>query len=282
MNSKMAVTPSNVITLLSEENLPFSDSSVLKTVYLRVAKAYTQKIRNLNIYRDEITSLNQLVNSLYSSLPTVSQFDSFLRVVHNILLVTDTNYRVILLRVIRISLTGGEDYFNKFIGNSDMIWIVCTSFERDSEYLPERMQAHKIIKACVISCPKDKQFPNIFVRSLVSVANQKDDQLRRVSLEALRLLCVSNPYEFANGNGPTVLFDAILDPNFSDMSTSLLLSVLHSLSDEKSRKYLFARLDLRTLVRHFIVIITWMCVNNLAYDMKVYNFSNILWCSCRH
>lgn len=232
---------------LAETELPFGGHAVLRNVYLRIAKTSTQKIRNLTLYREEIASLNTLVDSLHNDLPSVSQYQQFLAVAHDIILTTDTNFRFILLRVIRICLNGGTEFFSTLFHDFDIVWIICTSFERDAEYLPERTQAHKIIKACIMSYPT--MCPRAFVRSLVSVASQKDDQLRRVSLEALRILCVTNPKGFANGNGASVLFEAILDPNLSDISNSLLLSLLQSLGDESNRKYLNARLDLRTLVR---------------------------------
>eukprot|EP01035_Chromulina_nebulosa_P018274 gene18274-23951_t len=85
-------------------------------------------------------------------------------------------------------------------------------------------------------------------KSLVAVANQKDDQLRRISLEALRILCVSNTKVFAVSNGLNVLIDAVLDPNTSDLAESLLLSLAHALNDDNSRKHLNPFLDLRTLL----------------------------------
>ena len=57
-------------------------------------------------------------------------------------------------------------------------WLVVTSFERDTEYLLERTQAFKLMTKVLPVA--GTSYPICFARSMVAVANFKEDSFRKV------------------------------------------------------------------------------------------------------
>lgn len=194
---------SNIIVDTSKYS--FTDSAMLSEIYTKISGIMSprhdtcKKSNSTTAYRDELTLLNSLIDSLIDDLPSISQFNNFLEAIHDLLVLADSNVRSILLRVIRFCITGGSEYVTTLYADVDILWIISVSFEKDVEYLIERIQAHKIIRVCLQLLHQD--FPLMFARSLVAVANQKDDKLRRESIEDLRILCINNPKVFSTSNG---------------------------------------------------------------------------------
>lgn len=220
----------------------------LNEIFSKISSIQSSKKRNLAGYRQELESLQGLVDSLRDNAPatTFDQFKIFLKDIHNILVVSDTNIRSNVLRTIRICISQNPMLLQLFLNDKDILWIVVTSFERDPQYLIERIQGYKLMKITMQLQPS--QFPLCFARSLQAVASQRDDSLRKISLEALRLLCLYNPVLFASANCSSLLIEAVLDPDISDMASPILLSILQTCSHEESRQALCARQQLRTLV----------------------------------
>jgi hypothetical protein len=86
---------------------------------------------------------------------------------------------------------------------------VTRSIERESKLVAERIQALKFIRRVmeIDSC----YMPACVVRSIVAIANHKDDNMRRVSLETLRELAIANVAIVCQCNGLKTLMDSILD-----------------------------------------------------------------------
>ena len=93
--------------------------------------------------------------------------------------------------------------------------------------------------------------PPCFVRSLVAVASHKEDNCRRVCLEALRELAITNTAIVAHCDGIRVLFDAILDSACQDLAESLVLTVLFIMNDASTRQYIRLPIDLHILFAPF-------------------------------
>jgi rapamycin-insensitive companion of mTOR len=108
------------------------------------------------------------------------------------------------------------------------------------------MQALKILKKFLDIAPN--LFPIGFARSLVAIAAEKSDNFRRVSLETLRELGIKNPAVAHEADVFRVLFDAVIDPTTSELSETILLSMLHLLNSAETRKYVRPQLDLQCLV----------------------------------
>jgi len=111
------------------------------------------------------------------------------------------------------------------------------------------MQALKLMKQFIAVAPME--FPFGFARSLVATSAQTGDGFRRVAIETLRELALANSYLVACCNGMKVLVEAAVDPALHDAADSLLLSVLHLVSQPSSRVNINMALDLRTLLSAF-------------------------------
>lgn len=107
------------------------------------------------------------------------------------------------------------------------------SLELESDFIWERMQALKIIKR-VVEVSADT-IPTAFVRSLIAVSSQKEDNFRRVSLECLRELSTKNAKIVADCGGFKVLFDSILDVGTKELAEPILISMLYLLNNASTR-----------------------------------------------
>jgi hypothetical protein len=116
---------------------------------------------------------------------------------------------------------------------SEIHWVVVASLERDGEYTPERMQALKLMERYMdIS---RSQFPVAFARSIVAVANAKEDSFRKLCLETLRSLSLRNPHVVAFANGFSSLLDAVIEPLSRELADKILFSILYLLDDCQTR-----------------------------------------------
>ena len=108
------------------------------------------------------------------------------------------------------------------------------------------MQALKIMKKFLDLSPE--LFPIGFARSLVAIAAEKSDNFRRVALETLRELGIKNPSVAHEADAFRILFDAVIDPTTTELSESILLSMLHLLNNGETRNFVRPQLDLQCLV----------------------------------
>jgi rapamycin-insensitive companion of mTOR len=106
------------------------------------------------------------------------------------------------------------------------------------------MQALKIMKKILDLAPR--LFPIGFARSLVA-------NFRRVALETLRELGIKNAEIAYEADAFRVLFDAVIDPSTSELSETILLSMLHLLNSAETRKFVRPQLDLQCLVCSLLV-----------------------------
>ena len=113
----------------------------------------------------------------------------------------------------------------------------------------ERMQALKLIEKTRLIAPRT--FPIAFARSLVAIANHKEDTFRKISIEALRSLSMVNPALVASVDGFIPLLDAIIEPINPPMADSILLTILYLLNDPHTRNLVSGSIDLRVLISPF-------------------------------
>jgi hypothetical protein len=139
--------------------------------------------------------------------------------------------------------------------------LVIISLEKEADFSWERMQALKIMKKILDLAPR--LFPIGFARSLVAIAAEKGDNFRRVALETLRELGIKNSGIAYEADAFRVLFDAVIDPTTSELSETILLSMLYLLNSAETRKFVRPQLDLQCLVCFLLLI---------YFDL----------CSCRH
>lgn len=182
--------------------------------------------------RDKVNELYQESTAAASNgNHDVDSFRALLRTAHDIFVSCDSILRSVLIRMVRLLLK--DNTFCSAVVEEEFHWLLSMSLERDHEFVQERMQGLKCMRRFIEIDPAG--FPISFARSLVAVASNKDDNIRRVCLETLRELIISNPEIVIRVNGLTCLLDAIIEPTTQDMSESILLSVLFLMNDPKSR-----------------------------------------------
>jgi rapamycin-insensitive companion of mTOR len=123
------------------------------------------------------------------------------------------------------------------------------------------MQALKIIeKVQEISA---ETFPVAFARSLVAVANYKEDAFRKICIEALRDLALKNPELVAAVEGFAPMMDAVMEPITQSMADSILLTIIYLLNDPATRAVVAHGVDLRTLVS-LCSVLCWVYFRGVA------------------
>lgn len=177
------------------------------------------------------TSIFTLTKTLEFHSPTIEDFQSFLYESHDILISGDSSKRCSILRSMRYCVNSCLSV--SAIVKEQIHWAVVTSLERDADCAVERMQALKLMEKVRIVAPD--LFPIAFARSLVAVANSKDDNLRKYSIETLRALSIVNPNIVSIVDGFVPLMDAIIEPINQNMADSILLSMLYLLNDPYTR-----------------------------------------------
>lgn len=78
-------------------------------------------------------------------------------------------------------------------------------------------------------------YPISFARSLVAVANSKEDSFRKICIETLRELSLVNAKLVASVNGYSCLLEAVIDPITQELADNILLTILYLLNDPSIR-----------------------------------------------
>lgn len=207
-------------------------------------------IQERNPY-DSTRSSSSTLYSLTSSFENINvieeEFRYFIVEAHDLLISADSSKRPYILRALRLSIKT-EDHIKIFL-EEKIHYIVVISLEKDADYSVERMQALKLLER--IRSIKPHLFPPAFGRSLVAIANCKEDNFRKISLEFLKELALVNPSVVMNVGGFNSLVDAIADPITQDFADSILITILYLLNDPTTRAIVEASVDLSTLLSPF-------------------------------
>lgn len=249
------------------DKILFANSKIINDIYNK-ALALTNDMSNLKIYRDELLSINTLGDSICDHIPSVIEFQSFLIFIHDVIASGDSNMRSILLRVVRMCLKHGktELYVNVLYQNFEFGYVIVTSFERNSEFLYERIQALKIIKFCLLKSPK--MFPLSFARSIAAVGYEVNEQLRNSSLDLIKDLCVVNSDVAIESGCIRAMIDAVLDPKLTDLTEELLIALFHSLNNENMRQYFYDNNLIRNLLSPLIDLDTQHSIEEQSSFLK--------------
>jgi hypothetical protein len=88
--------------------------------------------------------------------------------------------------------------------------------------------------------------PTSLAFSLVAVCGHKeDDAFRRLCLETLREMAVSQPELVARANGFKPLVEAVTDGGVQDLAEPIMLTLLHVVNDSSTRTFVRPFLDLQ-------------------------------------
>jgi rapamycin-insensitive companion of mTOR len=129
---------------------------------------------------------------------------------------------------------------------------VIRSLERPSTKRPElheRMETLKLLRRIMEVEPT--LVPKSCVRSLVAICGNREDHFRRVCLETLRELAVTNTKVVAQCDGLSTLFDAVLDNSCAELAESIILTLLLVLNEPTLRHYVRPVLDMQVLLGAF-------------------------------
>eukprot|EP00004_Rigifila_ramosa_P013527 TRINITY_DN3004_c0_g1_i1.p1 TRINITY_DN3004_c0_g1~~TRINITY_DN3004_c0_g1_i1.p1 ORF type:complete len:1085 (-),score=258.97 TRINITY_DN3004_c0_g1_i1:103-3207(-) len=128
-------------------------------------------------------------------------------------------------------------------------YCVVRSLERDKVHDPERLQALKLIRKIMeVDC---NVMPRSLVQSLVAVAENPEDNFKRVCLETLCEITIRNPALVALTNGLRTIFASVLEPVGQEIMDSLVLTILYVLNDENTRSYVRKDLELEVILSPF-------------------------------
>ena len=210
----------------------------------------TKNSNTSNNAPDPAIAYESCLKSLLATAVPVDEFSAFLSESHDRLGKIDAALRAIYFRTMRYCISDKKhcdalvkeviQCFNiglmihvSYVLIQGIHYILICSLEREAEYLPERMQALKVITRFIKVSPES--LPMAIVRSVVSIAAHQEDPFHRVCLETLREMGVTNSTMVATADGFRVLMDAVLDPHCSDIAESILMTFLYLLHDVSTR-----------------------------------------------
>jgi hypothetical protein len=186
---------------------------------------------NRTTYATNTSTIFNLTKSLETVTLTLSEFTSFVTDTHDILIKGDSSKRCSILRAIRYGLSH-RDFVTVLI-DRQMHWCIGASLEKDGDCAVERMQALKLMEK--VQQIASDIYPLSFARSLVAVANFKDDSFRKVCIDNLRELAITNPLLVSQVDGFGPLMDAVLEPITQSLADSIVLTIIHLINDPVTR-----------------------------------------------
>jgi len=240
-------------------------------------------------HREAIGDACQIADSqFFFSYPSLDDFRQFLQESHDLATVSASPLvRTTILRTILLVLKAADDsvsvdQYVSAMAEEQWNWIVCMTLERAplmekqagddrrvdrggdtfsgdtivvrQDFVFERMAALKLLRMIMAKAPARLHVST--VRSLVAVAQNPKDNIRRVCIETLREMCMCNAQILIQSGGVNALQEAIYDPAFTDMIVPITNSILFILNNPSTRKYLRPYLDLRSFIAPFTDIDT--------------------------
>ncbi|RHY99084.1 hypothetical protein DYB35_008117 [Aphanomyces astaci] len=159
---------------------------------------------------------------------------------------TDTSVRTAALRVLRYSMINCASTAQAIKLVPILHLFVSRSMERDAKLVGERIQALKVVRRLMDI--DASQVPTSVVRSVVAIANHKEDNLRRVALETLRELAIANVSVVMQCNGIKTLVDCILDPTCQDLADALLMTIMYLINEPANRNLIHSFVNVQVLL----------------------------------
>lgn len=228
-----------------------SSSGYAKTTHLEhVSKELIMAARGDNT--DEKVHKILSVLSVVKSIPDKSQlFISFelLKSCRVMLVDTDKTLRIQACRAMRY-LTCNQLVLQQMVDLNIPVFMMLCLEREDDKYYWERLSALKWIRHLIDHFPLS--IPKVVVMSLIGIATNGKHEYRRICLDSLREVCILNLQIVSTCNGFKTLIELILHPTLTDVSHSLLLTVLYILDHPNTRKYLRPSLDVQRLLRPFV------------------------------
>ncbi|DAA78559.1 TPA_exp: Uncharacterized protein A8136_4535 [Trichophyton benhamiae CBS 112371] len=128
--------------------------------------------------------------------------------------------------------------------------LVMLSLVKESKASMEREQALKFVRAFLDVKDGVQELSRSVVRTLVSIAEHRDDRLRNICIMTIAELLVKDPALLFSAGGIGTLNDVLGEGTFG-ASESLAAGFVHVLDAPKSRKYLRAGCELNSVFANF-------------------------------
>ncbi|KMQ48858.1 hypothetical protein A7C99_5705 [Trichophyton rubrum] len=128
--------------------------------------------------------------------------------------------------------------------------LVMLSLVKESKASMEREQALKFVRAFLDVKDGVRELSRSVVRTLVSIAEHRDDRLRNICIMTIAELLVKDPALLFSAGGIGTLNDVLGEGTFG-ASESLAAGFVHVLDAPKSRKYLRAGCELNSVFANF-------------------------------
>jgi hypothetical protein len=179
-----------------------------------------------------VSNVHNLINLIDRCTLSHAAFEESIPKLRTIYYSSDSTKRGLILRTIRLCIEGPQ--YVKTVVAEEIHWLVVESLERDGDHTMERIQAIKFMDK--VRTVDAEHFPAAFGRSIIAIANSKDDPFRKICIESLRELAIANPSLLASLYGFATLIDAVLEPITQDLADNVTITLLYLLNDPNTRQ----------------------------------------------
>jgi len=94
-------------------------------------------------------------------------------------------------------------------------------------------------------------FPKFLANSLIAFTELSNEFFKKEAIETIRLLALANLEVCAHSGGIKLLIESVLDTSISEMSESIIYSLLFLLNEPKNRNIIKIHLDFPKLFSIF-------------------------------
>ncbi|KRX02551.1 Armadillo-type fold [Pseudocohnilembus persalinus] len=164
------------------------------------------------------------------------------------------------IKFFRIILDSPE--LAKLYNEKNIPLFIARSIERDIRQDAQRnnnqvmqleiVQSLKLVRKWIEVAPRT--FPKLLANSLISFAEQADIQFKKPAVETVRKLALGYPELCAASGGIRLLIDSIIDVQISDLSESIVYTLLYLINEPKHRDVIKVYLDIPSLFAIFTEI----------------------------
>lgn len=121
----------------------------------------------------------------------------------------------------------------------------CIEYDSKPAFLKQRLQALKLVARWLEVAPAS--LPLIFARTLVAVAGQTEDGLKKPAVEVLRRCAVLRPECCAWSGGLKTVVKSVTDPGCGETSECVVLTLLFLINDPTTRRYFYGYSDIEVI-----------------------------------
>ena len=230
------------------------DTSLLQTSF-KLIRFIAQRKGSLEYEENKLKILNDLLGNIKDFAkrrsPVLINFanKNVISILRHFLLDKDRAVKLTAIKIFRY-LSESQPTFN-LLKTKYVVIFFAKFLEREPkpEIFQENIQILKLLRKWIETEPKT--FPKLLANSLVGLLDTLDSLNKKVVVELLRKLALSNPELAAWAGVIKVLVDSIIDPSLREMSESLTFTLLILINDPQHRNIIRPHLDLTRIFSLF-------------------------------